>query len=126
MLDNLGLIPLIPFIGFLFNGIFGRRAGKPFVSLVGVGTSVLSAVLTTKAALEYAAHYHHGERHLDIAEALGGASDRLERGFTGCRLIGLPRLSQADGCGEAKASECKQGPGCVKHASPLQKDFYAG
>src|SRR5687767_9576439 len=66
MLDNLGLIPLIPFIGFLFNGIFGRRAGKPFVSLVGVGTSVLSAVLTTKAALEYAAHYHHGERHLDI------------------------------------------------------------
>jgi len=66
MLENLWLIPVIPLIGFLLNGLIGPRAGKGFVSAVGVGTSLLSAILTTIATFEYLARYQHGERHLDV------------------------------------------------------------
>ena len=66
MLDNLVLIPLIPFIGFLLNVLFGQRDGKGFVSAVGVGTSFTSAILVTLAALQYWGAYHEGERHLDL------------------------------------------------------------
>src|SRR5687767_176446 len=66
MLDNLGIIPLIPFIGFLLNGVLGSRAGKGFVSVVGVGTSLLSAILTTVATFQYFGAYDHGQRHVDF------------------------------------------------------------
>ncbi|HEY5610635.1 MAG TPA: proton-conducting transporter membrane subunit, partial [Thermoanaerobaculia bacterium] len=66
MLDNLGLIPLVPFVGFLLNGLFGKRAGKTFVSVVGPGTSLLAAILATIATFQYAGRYDNGERHLDI------------------------------------------------------------
>ena len=42
------LIPLLPLLGFLLNGLLGRRLGKSFVSLVGcasVGASFLTAIL---------------------------------------------------------------------------------
>ncbi|HUP64663.1 MAG TPA: NADH-quinone oxidoreductase subunit L [Thermoanaerobaculia bacterium] len=66
MLNNLILIPLVPFIGFLLNGLFGERAGKGFVTLVGVSTAFISAILTTIATFQYLAVYHLGERHLDV------------------------------------------------------------
>ncbi|HEY0591541.1 MAG TPA: NADH-quinone oxidoreductase subunit L, partial [Thermoanaerobaculia bacterium] len=67
MLDNLVLIPLMPFIGFLLNGLLGERAGKGFVSVVGVSTSFLSAILTTLAAVQYAGLDAHGGPHVDVA-----------------------------------------------------------
>ena len=66
MLDNLVLIPLIPFIGFLLNGLFGERAGKGFVSAVGVSTSFLSAILVTIAAVQYTGIAQHGEPYVDV------------------------------------------------------------
>jgi len=39
---QLWLIPLLPLIGFLINGIFGRRLPKAAVNLVAVGSVVLS------------------------------------------------------------------------------------
>ncbi len=66
MLDKLALIPLMPFLGFLLNGLFGRRLGKTFVSIVGVGTAFASAILGTIATYEYVHTYHHGERHVDV------------------------------------------------------------
>ncbi|MCM2316187.1 MAG: NADH-quinone oxidoreductase subunit L, partial [Thermoanaerobaculia bacterium] len=66
MLDNLALIPLMPFLGFLLNGLFGRRLGKTFVSIVGVGLAFASAILGTIATYEYVNTYHHGERHVDV------------------------------------------------------------
>jgi NADH-quinone oxidoreductase subunit L len=66
MHEHLGWIPLTPFIGFLLNGLFGERAGKRFVSVVGVGTSLIAAILTTVATFGYLGQYHHGERHLDV------------------------------------------------------------
>ena len=38
---NLWLIPLLPFLGFLVNGIFGRRLSKSVVSTVAVVSVVL-------------------------------------------------------------------------------------
>ncbi|MGK2857525.1 MAG: NADH-quinone oxidoreductase subunit L [Thermoanaerobaculia bacterium] len=66
MLDNLALIPLMPFLGFLLNGLLGRRLGKTFVSIVGVGLAFASAILGTIATWQYVNTYQHGERHVDV------------------------------------------------------------
>jgi NADH-quinone oxidoreductase subunit L len=66
MLDNLWLIPIAPFIGFLLNGIFGKRSGKGFVTAVALAGSLAAALLGTVAVFQYTGHYHHGERHLNV------------------------------------------------------------
>ncbi|HUF16610.1 MAG TPA: NADH-quinone oxidoreductase subunit L [Thermoanaerobaculia bacterium] len=66
MLNQLGLIPLIPFIGFLLNGLFGRRAGKSFVTFVALATTFTTAILATVASFQYVSTYEHGERHLNV------------------------------------------------------------
>src|SRR5512135_794654 len=48
MLDNVWLIPVFPAIGFLINGLFGKKLGKKVVSVVGpsaLGLSFLTSVL---------------------------------------------------------------------------------
>lgn len=48
MLEYVWLIPLFPFIGFLINGLLGRRLGKGVVSVVGpaaIGLSFLTSIL---------------------------------------------------------------------------------
>ncbi|MBW3671977.1 MAG: NADH-quinone oxidoreductase subunit L, partial [Acidobacteria bacterium] len=67
MLDHLGFIPLAPFVGFLLSGLFGKRAGKPFVTAVALTASLLAAILGTVAVVEYLGQYHHGEIHIDLA-----------------------------------------------------------
>ncbi|HJQ41308.1 MAG TPA: NADH-quinone oxidoreductase subunit L [Thermoanaerobaculia bacterium] len=66
MLDTLWLIPILPFAGFLLNGLFGKRAGKGFVTAIALLASLGAAVLGTVAVVQYNAHYHHGERHLNV------------------------------------------------------------
>src|SRR6478735_3105577 len=39
---NLWLIPLFPLVGFLLNGLLGKRLSKPIVSLVAVGSAAAS------------------------------------------------------------------------------------
>jgi hypothetical protein len=41
----LPLIPLLPFLGFVLNGLFGRAAGKRFVAFVGAGLPITAFVL---------------------------------------------------------------------------------
>jgi NADH-quinone oxidoreductase subunit L len=66
MLNYLWLIPLAPFVGFLLNGLFGKRAGKPFVTAVALLGSLAPAVLGTWAAIQYHAAWPHGEeRYVD-------------------------------------------------------------
>jgi NADH-quinone oxidoreductase subunit L len=55
MLDKLWLIPIVPFIGFLLNGLLGRKLGKSFVTLAGCGASLLAALLGTAAVVQYTA-----------------------------------------------------------------------
>ncbi|MDQ3280335.1 MAG: NADH-quinone oxidoreductase subunit L [Acidobacteriota bacterium] len=66
MLNNLWLIPIAPFVGFLLNGLFGKRAGKGYVTAVALLGSLAAAVLGTVAVFEYNGAYHHGERHLNV------------------------------------------------------------
>ncbi|HXG57748.1 MAG TPA: NADH-quinone oxidoreductase subunit L [Thermoanaerobaculia bacterium] len=66
MLDKLWLIPIAPFIGFLLNGLFGKRAGKRFVTAVAILFSLAAAVFGTIATIQYTQTYHHGERHLNV------------------------------------------------------------
>src|SRR5437762_8908029 len=65
MLNYLWLIPLAPFAGFLLNGLFGKRVGKPFVTAVALLGSLAPAVLGTWAAIQYHAASPHGERYVD-------------------------------------------------------------
>src|ERR1043165_935141 len=64
MLNTLWLIPLLPFAGFVINGLFGRRAGKPFVTVVALAGSLGAAILGTVAAVQYHAASPHGERRV--------------------------------------------------------------
>ena len=43
--DELWLIPLLPFVGFLINGTLGRRLPRPLVSAVALVPTFLSALL---------------------------------------------------------------------------------
>ena len=45
---ELWLIPIFPFIGFLLNGIFGRRLSKPVISAIAAGSVLLSFLWVLK------------------------------------------------------------------------------
>src|SRR5690242_4300575 len=60
--SNLWLIPIFPFVGFLINGLLGRRMSKQFVNVIAVGSVMLSFawVLKTLAGL-----YPLEEKHIE-------------------------------------------------------------
>src|SRR3954452_7511504 len=66
MLNTLWLIPVLPFAGFLLNGLFGKRLGKGFVTTVALLASLGAAVAGTIAVVQYHAAYPSGERHVDL------------------------------------------------------------
>src|ERR1019366_6363553 len=47
-MQNLWVIPALPFIGFLINGIFGRKLPKAVINLVAVLSVVLSFAWVVK------------------------------------------------------------------------------
>jgi NADH-quinone oxidoreductase subunit L len=66
MLNALWLIPIAPFLGFVLNGLFGKRAGKGFVSAVAIAGSLGAAILGTIAVVQYHAAAPHGERWVNV------------------------------------------------------------
>src|SRR3984885_14288955 len=50
-MQNLWLIPALPFIGFLINGIFGRKLSKTLINLIAVLSVVLSFAWVMKVFL---------------------------------------------------------------------------
>ncbi len=66
MLNALWLIPAAPFAGFMVNGLFGKRAGKSFVSTVAILGSLLAAVFGTVAIFQYHAQIPNGERYVNV------------------------------------------------------------
>ncbi|MEO6260321.1 MAG: proton-conducting transporter membrane subunit, partial [Thermoanaerobaculia bacterium] len=66
MLTVLWLIPLLPFLGFLLNGLFGKRLGKAFVSAVALLATGASAIASTLAVVQYHAAYPNGERYVQV------------------------------------------------------------
>ncbi|MCH7478474.1 MAG: NADH-quinone oxidoreductase subunit L, partial [SAR324 cluster bacterium] len=55
MTENLWLIPALPLLGFLVNGLIGKSLGRGFVSLVGPGVVLASFVLSVLAFREMVA-----------------------------------------------------------------------
>jgi NADH-quinone oxidoreductase subunit L len=51
----LGLIVLLPLVGFVLNGFAGNRLGKGFVSAVGCGLPILAFAVAVKSFLELTA-----------------------------------------------------------------------
>ncbi|MFN7925672.1 MAG: NADH-quinone oxidoreductase subunit L [Bryobacteraceae bacterium] len=47
--QQLWLIPILPLIGFLINGLFGKRLPKPMISAVAVGSVALSFLWVLKS-----------------------------------------------------------------------------
>jgi NADH-quinone oxidoreductase subunit L len=45
---QLWLIPILPLLGFLLNGIFGKRLAKPVINAIAVGSVVLSFLWVVK------------------------------------------------------------------------------
>ncbi len=66
MLNNLWLIPAFPFLGFLLNGLLGKRLGKGFVTFVGPAASALSAIAGTIAVFQYHAANPDGARYVNL------------------------------------------------------------
>jgi NADH-quinone oxidoreductase subunit L len=50
-MQQLWLIPALPFAGFLINGILGRRFSKAAVNAIAIGSVLLSFVWALKAVL---------------------------------------------------------------------------
>src|SRR5258706_866946 len=60
----LWLIPIFPLLGFLLNGLFGRRMSKPIINLIAIGSVALSFGWVVKTLLglgsldtKYIEHY---------------------------------------------------------------------
>src|SRR5438874_12973043 len=66
MLNQLWVIPALPLLGFLLNGLLGERAGRPFVSVVGPLSSFLSAIAATVAVFQYHHAYPYGQRYVNV------------------------------------------------------------
>jgi len=64
-MQQLWLIPILPLVGFLLNGIFGKRLAKPVINTIAVGSVLLSFLWVVKAL-----------------NALGAFSGGLEQTYT--------------------------------------------
>src|SRR5260370_21164266 len=80
----LWLIPALPFLGFVINGLFGRRMSRPLINLFAIGSVALSFVWAVKAlvglgALEtkYVEHYFTWIRSGSLQIGIDFAVDRL-------------------------------------------------
>lgn len=61
MSELIWLIPLIPFIGFVINGLIGNRVPKAVTAVVGCGTVLVSFVLSLLVYFEVAAARDTGD-----------------------------------------------------------------
>jgi NADH-quinone oxidoreductase subunit L len=84
----LALIPLLPFLGFVFVGFFGRKVGNKTVSIVAVGMVALSFALSIVAFANLG-----GERlAVDYAEWMAVGDLRVPFGLVFDSLSGLMAL----------------------------------
>jgi NADH-quinone oxidoreductase subunit L len=81
---NLWLIPIFPLLGFLANGLFGRRIPKALINLVAVGSVALSFAWVLKTLLglgpidtKYIEHYYTWIQSGTLNIGVDFAVDRL-------------------------------------------------
>jgi len=80
----LWLIPIFPLLGFLLNGLFGRRMSKPVINLIAIGSVALSFGWVVKTLLglgpleaKYVEHYFTWIQSGTLDIAVDFAVDRL-------------------------------------------------
>ncbi len=81
---SLWLIPILPFLGFLINGLFGRRMPKSMVSLFAIGSVTLSFLWAVKTLVglspletKYIEHYFTWIQSGTLNISVDFAVDRL-------------------------------------------------
>jgi NADH-quinone oxidoreductase subunit L len=81
---NLWLIPILPFIGFLVNGLFGRRLPKALINTFAIGSVLLSFLWVVKTLLalgplemKYVEHYYTWIQSGRVTIDVDFAVDRL-------------------------------------------------
>jgi NADH-quinone oxidoreductase subunit L len=81
---NLWLIPIFPLLGFLANGLFGKRFPKALINLIAVGSVVLSFAWVVKTLLglspietKYIEHYYTWIQSGTLNIGIDFAVDRL-------------------------------------------------
>ena len=81
---NLWLIPLLPFLGFLINGLFGRRMPKALINAVAIGSVALSFAWVLKTVFglmplehAYVEHYYNWIQSGTLTIGVDFAVDRL-------------------------------------------------
>jgi NADH-quinone oxidoreductase subunit L len=87
----LALIPLLPFLGFVFLGLFGRRVGKAVVSIVAVGTVALAFALSVVAFANLGNAPEHALA-LDYGEWMSAGELKVPFGLVFDHLSGLMAL----------------------------------
>jgi NADH-quinone oxidoreductase subunit L len=55
-LDSIWLIPLFPAVGFLINGLFGKRLPKPAVGVIAAGAVLISFIFSAGAVYQLIQH----------------------------------------------------------------------
>ena len=88
MINTLALIPLLPLLGFVFIGLFGKRLGRFTVSLVAVGLVVLSFILSVIVF----ANLDGGRIAVDYAEWMSVSELKVPFGLVFDPLSGLMAL----------------------------------
>src|SRR5271154_1046946 len=81
---NLWLIPIFPLLGFLANGLFGRRIPKALINTIAVGSVLLSFAWVVKTLLAlgpietaYVEHYYTWIQSGNLNISVDFAVDRL-------------------------------------------------
>src|SRR5690348_487503 len=81
---NLWLIPILPLIGFLINGLFGRKFSKPIINVFAIGSVALAFAWAVKTLLglgdletKYVEHYFTWIQSGTLNIAVDFAVDRL-------------------------------------------------
>ncbi|MBZ5610811.1 MAG: NADH-quinone oxidoreductase subunit L [Acidobacteriia bacterium] len=81
---NLWLIPILPLLGFLINGLFGRRFSKPVVNVFAIGSVALSFAWAVKSLVglspletKYVEHYFTWIQSGALNISIDFAVDRL-------------------------------------------------
>src|SRR5579871_523813 len=84
MTENLWLIPILPLIGFLINGLFGRRLSKPLINTFAIGSVLLAFVWVVKTLFalgaldsKYVEHYFTWIQSGRVTIDIDFAVDRL-------------------------------------------------
>ena len=115
---QLWLIPLLPFVGFLINGIFGRRLSKSVIIAVAIGSVVLAFGWVLKTIFSIDMGASHVEHYFTWIQS---GTFNVGFDFTVDRLTAIMLMIGTNNSGTFTAPEIAEGVGAV--VMEMRKDF---